>query len=231
MTYLIWWIWTRRYYIKRRWQLSQRSKRDQVVFEQIIVYDEDIEDTYRVALPVSELYEHLGAAARYICDSRIGPWLGAGITSLSGLVLVMLPSILVPAAGQYIAIIPLLGPFIFGFLAFFAYNLVVSMFFALLLSPLFAAPGWWLGQRFSPKPQWLATKKDGDISPFDLDDYFSQDNPEASFLAEFLQQRDIRLVLSGGQSKTQQLQLAATVTLVVCLVVALFFFVTVFQGG
>jgi len=204
MSYLIYWIYTRRFWLRRQWQLRLRRPKEPR-YEELVIFDDDAVDIYRVKLPVTELYDNLGRSARFIADTRTPQYAGA--------------------AAAYMVAIPLMGLpwFLLGV------ELILVTILAMSIATIFAVPGWYIGPLWGPKPQWIAVRTEDGIEPFDLDGYFSPDDPEASFVAEMLQMRDLKMVLSAGQSKMQQLQLAATITLVVCLVVALFFFLTVFQ--
>ena len=207
MFYLAYWLWTRRFWLKRQWQLQQRKKGGKTKYEELVVFDDRIQTIYRVALPIDDLYDKLGATSRYVCDTSVPKYIGAGIT--------------------YLAAIPLLG--LLFWLA--GLDVIIVTLLAMTLATPASLPGWMFGPVFGPKPQWLSVRtEDGEIQPFDLGEYFQPDDPEASFISEMLQLRDLRMVLSGGPSKQQKIQLAVTVTLLVCLVVVLFFVLTVFSG-
>lgn len=204
--YAAYWIHRHRFWLKRRWQIRRRRpKVERVKYEELVIFDDDAADIYRVALPVEELYEHMNSNARFIPDTRMPQYAGAGAAYLVGIPVMGLPWFLLGV------------------------DIIVVALLAVCLAMVFAVPGWIVGPMFGPKPQWIGVRTGDGIKPFDLDGYFSPDDPEASFVAEMLQMRDLKMVLSAGKSKMQQIQLAATITLVVCLVVALFFFVTVFQ--
>ena len=195
-----------RHLLRGKLELRRRRRRDAVIYEQVIVYDDRLDIIYRVAVPLPLLYERLGHSARYINDSKTPRYIGA-ITA-------------------FVAAMPLIG----GPLLLLGMNLVIVAFIAMAIGFMAMLPGWMIAPRWGPQPQWLASRSvDGEIEAFDLEAYFSQDDPEASFIAEMLALRDVRQILAGGRSKTATVQLTATVILVMCLVVALFFFVIVFS--
>ena len=188
---------------KRRRQLNERKPR----FEELVVFCEIERDIFRVRLPIDDLYKNLGARARFVCDTSTPQYVGAGLAYLAAVPVIALP-------------IFLLG-----------YDIIMSTVVGVLLASSAALPGWIVGPKFGPKPQWLSVRReDGTIAPFDINGYYSPSDPEASFIAEMMQMRDLRMVLSGGQSRQQKLQIALFVVLLVCLVIALFFFVTVLEG-
>ena len=207
MMYFVWWVYENRHRLKRRWQLA-RSKPPKTLYEQIVVFDDAVQEIYRVQLPIDELYENLGPDARYIADTRMPNYMGAGLV--------------------YLAAIPLLGlPWYFV-----GIDIIITTILAISTALPFAVAGWYVGPIWGPKPQWVAMRYEtGELEKFDIEAYFSPDDPEASFTAEMLKMRDLRMVLSGGTSRTQKIQLAVTVTLLVCLIIVLFFFLTVFGGA
>lgn len=164
-------------------------------------------DIFRVRLPMDELYDKLGARARFVCDTSKPQYVGAGLAYLAAVPVIALPIFLM------------------------GYDIIMSSVVGVLLASSAALPGWLVGPRFGPKPQWLSTRdEDGEVKPFDINSYYKPSDPEASFIAEMMEMRDLRMVLSGGRSKTQKLQITLFVVLLVCLVIALFFFVVVLGG-
>lgn len=176
-------------------------------YEELIVFDDDDDDIFRVAVPVGELYKELGHNSRYINDSKIADLVGAMLGYM-------------------------VGTLISGLACWFIFNnLIVTAFFSMFFgAPLFIFPGWWFGKRYAPRPQWLARKIGGEVIPIDTEAYFHPDDPEASFVAEMMAGRDVKFVLAGGKNREQQLALMTLVILVIALIVALFFFVNVFSG-
>ena len=191
-----------RAFLLRLYEANRKERKEVIPYEEVVVYDDDMGAIYRVALPLSDLYEYLGAPARYICDSNAARLIGAGCGAGIGL--------LVFGLVGWFFLMPSLG-------------MVVMLMLCFALSLFMAFPGWVVAPRWGPKPQWLAYRKGKELGAFNVSKFVQPDDPEASFVAELISMRDVKLIMSGGQSKTQQYALVAIVTLIVCLVVALFF--------
>jgi hypothetical protein len=185
----------------------RESREEQVRWEDVIVFDDDIQTIYRASMPVTELDATLGRTARFQADTTAPRYIGAGICM--GILWVVIGLVL--------------------------FLMTRSLMFAAISSVFLAWPGggvgWIIGPRFGPRPQWLCRKIEGEIVLLNTEAYMSTEHPEASFVAEMMGMRDMRFLLSGGHSKREKLVLTSLLVMMGCLIFALFFFIIVFSGS
>jgi hypothetical protein len=132
--------------------IRKRDKEEQAaviaeVRETVIVYDYDPNikggTIWQATLPLSELFEHVGASCRYTYDTEKTRPIGAAIGAVGATVLVgLLFLILLP-----IAMAAILG-LMFG-------------------GPLGAMAGWTMAPKYAPKPIWLVRRVWAQIPPDD----------------------------------------------------------------
>ena len=174
-------------------------------FEEIVVFDEDHEQIYRVALPRAVIADHLDSTARYLPDTQMPRYIGA-------------------AAGYGCMLFAMSVAFLF----LLQWPLVAAVVMSVTLGVPGALPGWMLGPRFGPKPQWLAIRENGEIKRLPVEDYTEGDHPEASFAAELMQMRDLKFIYRGGASKVQRFILTSLLILLGSLLMAFFFMILIF---
>ena len=186
---------------------SRRQRKEKPPpFEELIVFDDDEQSIYRVSLPAPELLERFGRASRYVPDTTMPRYVGA--------VIAMAATWLTASQVFYwVLILPMAN----------------SMVFGVLLSFWMALPGWMIGPKFGPKPQWLARRVDGKFASLNPYEYFAPDHPEASFAAEMLELRDVRLIMQGGRTKQQKMILTTLIILLGSLIAAFFFMIVIFS--
>ena len=187
-------------------RLSLRRKPKPPPYEEVIVFDDDEAAIYRVSLPAPDLLEAFGRAARYVPDTMMPRYIGAIAATGAGW-------LVASQAFYWLLLMPM----------------VTSMVLGVLIAFWMAMPGWVIGPKFGPKPQWLARRVKGELKPLDPFTYFKSDHPEASFAAEMLELRDLRMIMSGGRSKQQKMILTTLVILLGSLVAAFFFMVMIFS--
>ena len=183
------------------------NKEEKTRWEDVIVFDDDIQTIYRASMPVPELDATLGRTARFQADTTAPRYIGAGVGM----------GILWVLAGLFL------------------FMMTRSLMFAAIAGIFLAWPGggvgWIIGPRFGPRPQWLCRKIEGEIVLLNTEAYMSTEHPEASFVAEMMGMRDMRFLLSGGHSKREKLVLSSLLVMLACLIGALFFFIVVFSGS
>ena len=128
----------------------KRDKEEQAadiaeVRETIIVYDYDPQikggTIWQATLPLSELFQHVGASCRYTYDTEKARPIGAALGGVAAAFLVGL---------LFIAMLPI------------AMAVVLGLMFG---APLGATAGWVLAPRYAPKPIWLVRRVWAQIPP------------------------------------------------------------------
>ena len=117
------------------------------VRETVIVYDYDPKvkggTIWQATLPLSELFEHVGASCRYTYDSEMVRPIGAAIGGIGVFLLVSL---------LLFALLPI------------AMAAVLGLMFG---APLGATAGWIIAPRYAPRPIWLVRRIWAQIPPDD----------------------------------------------------------------
>lgn len=188
--------------------VRHRRNRSKPIYEEVIIYDDDRRQIYRVALPISVIAEKIDANARYVPNTMTPRYVGA-------------------ASGLAISWIVMSTALLFAL----QWPIVAAIIMSSALAGFGMLPGWLLGARFGPRPQWIVRLADGDFTAMPIEGYGGNDHPDASFVSEIREQRDLKYIYRGGQSKTQKLILGSLIMIFGCLVVAFFFMIIVFTGA